>query len=96
MRDRRIDRWVALGAMARRAPGLTEADEAPPGFATRVVARWRAARQEDPWLRMAPRFAVPALALALLAIAAVGTGPVVPDDPGVATARQLNELFLGL
>lgn len=97
MRDRQNDPWEALSAMARVAPALAGADEEVPlGFATRVVARWRSDRQEDAWLRLAPRFAVPALVLAILTFALVGPGPVVPDDPAVATARQLNELFLDL
>jgi hypothetical protein len=69
------------------------AEGAPPGFATRVVAQWRSCRQEDVWMRLAPRFALPALALAALTFALVRPGPVVPDDPALAATRQLNELF---
>ena len=87
---------MMLCQLARGAPQRPDAADAPMGFAARVVARWRAGRQEDVWLRLAPRFVVPALILAALAFALVGPGPVVPDDFASAATRQLNDLFLQL
>jgi hypothetical protein len=37
--------WFRLAALARRAPRAEEVSVAPPGFATRVAARWMATRR---------------------------------------------------
>lgn len=59
------DPWKNLVSRAKAHPASPESDSAPYGFATRVVARWKAERQVSPATYWWEVLGVRALALSL-------------------------------
>lgn len=93
-------RWQEGSAAARQAPpaGMPSA---PPGFATRVVARWRTGRETAPpllfWWDLMSRRALACLAVALVITVAVSwptDGHEGISQPPIEDAA--SELFLSL
>lgn len=100
MRNDDPDPWSRLAGVARRAPAPGPA-ALPPGFAARVAAAWKDARTTETslqtlWLRLALRFAVPSMALALVALAVVRPTDLPLDDPAFAAVDSLNRLAFDL
>jgi hypothetical protein len=91
---------MRLVGVARRAPAPGPA-AAPPGFATRVAAAWEETRTTEVslqtlWFRLALGFAVPSMALALLALGFALPTDLPLDDPAFAAVDSFNRLALDL
>lgn len=92
-----FDRRWKLAATARREADATEPQDAPFGFATRIVAQWRSAKGELPlaviWQRLAWRVLGGVATALALVIAMHVTLDADGDELAPDVADTIPELF---